>query len=110
MLKQYHVVLYEILKAGQDVLVAARIEGYGEGEKPRTLWSTMPSVDTQLDFIQGSVLEIVGAVDKNLDDILFELERDGWVLDTEDVTEQQPNPQTIYRTTHYVLRWRGGDA
>jgi hypothetical protein len=110
MLERYHVLLYEILKAGQDLLVAARIEGYGEGEKPRTLWSTMPMVDTQLDFIQGSVLEIIGAVNQNLDRILFELERDGWEIETEEESETQPNPQTIYRTTHYVLHWRGDDA
>jgi hypothetical protein len=107
--KHYHVNLYEVLNAAaqQEIIVAARIEVYGEGEKPRTIWSTMPNVDTQMDFIYGNVLEIVSALNQNLDEILGELEHNGWVIDSEETTEQKPKPETIYRTTHFVLRWSG---
>ena len=102
----YHVVLYQVIKTPHDTPVAARIESYLEGEAPHTVWSTMSSVDTQLDFIFGSVLQIVNGINDSIANILTELERDGWYIDSEIENDQQQDPSTVYRTTHFTLRRR----
>lgn len=108
--KLYHVILYQVVKTPHDTPVAARIESYLEGEAPHTVWSTMSAVDTQLDFIFGSVLQIVGSINDSLAGILTELERDGWYIDSEVETDHQHDPTTLYRTTRFTLMRRENDA
>jgi hypothetical protein len=106
---RYHVKLYQLLKTpqGQVIPVAARIEAYLEGEEPKILWSTMPVVDTVLDLIQNEVLKIVREINDNIDNVLTELERDGWTIDEEIEDNQTQGNALIYRTTHFLLRWNG---
>ncbi|MFN8375542.1 MAG: hypothetical protein U0694_22035 [Anaerolineae bacterium] len=107
---RYHVVLYQVIKTPHDTPVAARIERYAEGEQPQTVWSTLSAVDTQLNFVYGAVLQIIGSINDNLTAILTELERGGWYVVTEAENDHQHDPQTIYRSTHFVLLRRGIDA
>ena len=106
----YHVVLYQVVKTPHETPIAARIEAYADGEAPRTVWSTMSHVDTQLDFIFGAVLQIVSAINQNLEQILSELERAGWSVGKETHADHQHDATTIYRTTHFLLRPRDADA